>query len=83
MPLYIRDETVNDLAEKLAGLIGKNKTDAVRIALEAALSAQQEQKSLTQRVKVIQARAAELGLRADGFDDRPIMDALSGGSDVH
>lgn len=79
MPLYIRDETVNDLAEKLAGLIGKNKTDAVRIALEAALSAQQEQKSLTQRVKVIQVRAAELGLRADGFDDRPIMDALSGG----
>lgn len=79
MPLYIRDETVNDLAEQLAGLIGKNKTDAVRIALDAALAAQQEQKSLTQRVKVIQARAAELGLRADGFDDRPIMDALSGG----
>lgn len=79
MPLYIRDEGVNDLADKLAALMGKSKTDAVRTALELACSAQVQRKSLAQRVAAIQAQARQLGLRPDGFDDKPLMDDLSGG----
>ncbi|WP_300043105.1 type II toxin-antitoxin system VapB family antitoxin [uncultured Paracoccus sp.] len=79
MPLYVRDETVNDLAVKLAGLTGQNKTAAVKAALEDAIERQASQKTLAQRVAAIQGAARQRGLRPDGFDDKPLMDDLSGG----
>lgn len=79
MPLFIRDESVNDLAEKAAKLTGKTKTDAVRLALESHIEALQSSRTLAERVTVLQARARALGLSADGFDDKPLMDDLSGG----
>lgn len=79
MPLYIRDEVVNDLADKLAATAGLTKTDAVRLALESQLDALSQRKSLAQRVAGLRKRARDLGLGPDGFDDKPLMDDLSGG----
>ncbi len=79
MPLYVRDETVNDLAMMLADLTGQNKTAAVRMALEDAIDKQTCAKPLAQRVADIQAAARQRGLGPDGFDDKPLMDELSGG----
>lgn len=79
MPLYVRDEAVNDLAVRLASITGQNKTDAVRSALELALAKQADKKSLAQRLAALQQRARSLGLVADGYDDKPLMDELSGG----
>lgn len=79
MPLYVRDETVNDLAMMLADLTGQNKTAAVRMALEDAIDKQTSAKTLSQRVSAIQRAARQRGLGPDGFDDKPLMDDLSGG----
>ena len=79
MPLYIRDEGVNGLAARLAGLrTSGNKTEAVRLALQNELERVGGKASLSERVASIQARAAACGLRADGFDDKALMDELSG-----
>ena len=78
MPLYIRDEAVSDLASRLSVMLGKSKTDAVRAALQSAVEAHAARKSLGQRAAPIQAQARQLGLRPDGFDDKPLMDELSG-----
>lgn len=79
MPLYIRDEGVNALAEKFAGLLGTSKTDAVKLALQAALNEATAHTPLAQRIAPLQERAGQLGLRADGSDDKALMDELSGG----
>ncbi len=42
MPLNIRSEAVNQLAEKLASRAGVSKTEAVRIALENELQRRAE-----------------------------------------
>lgn len=83
MPLFIKDEGVNALAERIAALTGQGKTDAVRVALEAQIRAIEARSGLTEPVRGIQARAAALGLVADGCDDKPLMDDLSGDADVH
>lgn len=80
MPLFIRDEEVNDLAQRFAQLSGKNKTEAVRLALEQGISAFRSNETLTARIAQVQDMAADkLGLGPDGYDDKPLMDDLSGG----
>lgn len=79
MPLYVRDDAVNDLAEKYAHMTGQSKTEAVKRALLLAIDEESNQKSLAQRVQPIQERLQALGVVADGFDDKPLMDDLSGG----
>lgn len=79
MALYVRNETVNELAEKYARLTGQSKTNAVKRALEQAIEQKANQKSLAQRVQSIQERARKLGIEPDGFDDKALMDDLSGG----
>lgn len=74
MPLYIRDEGVNDLADRLASLMGTSKTDAVRSALDLAFQAQAARQSLAQRVAPIQARAAAAGFVSTGTDLKPFFD---------
>ena len=78
MPLYVRDETVNDLADKLAREAGLSKTDAVRIALEHELDALSRKESLAQRVAPLQERARQMGLRPGQGSDKAFMDELSG-----
>jgi len=70
MPLFIRDELVNTLAERVANLTGNTKTDAVRIALESSIKALQASKTLTERVGSLQEKAKTLGLKADADNDK-------------
>lgn len=79
MGLYIRDDAVNELAARLAGLTGQSKTQAVREALERRLEALRTPESLPARVAELQARARGAGIAADGASDKDLMDDLSGG----
>jgi antitoxin VapB len=77
MPLNIRSETVNQLAETLAARQRMNKTDAVQQALENALRCLDEAIPLRERLRPLQARIMArpaTGLAAD----KAFYDALSG-----
>ena len=78
MPLNIRSEAVNQLAEKLAARKRMNKTDAVRIALEHELQRLDEAVPLRERLRPLQDRVMSrpaTGLEADkSFYDELIGD---------
>lgn len=77
MPLNIRSDEVNRLAETLAARIRTNKTDAVKRALENELHRLDEAVSLSERLRPIQDRV--LARPATGLDaDKEFYDALSG-----
>jgi antitoxin VapB len=77
MPLNIRNEVVNQLAEKLASRKRINKTDAVRIALENELRRLDEAVPLRDRLRPLQERV--LNRPATGLDaDKTFYDELSG-----
>jgi len=74
MPLNIRNEDVNRLAEKLARVKRTSKTDAVRLALEEELRRISEAIPLRERLRPLQKRIMSrppTGLEADKafFDD--------------
>lgn len=79
MGLYIRDDGVNELANRLAGLIGATKTQAVRQALEAQLKSLRTPEALQRRIVTLQAQARAVGIHPDRLDDKALMDELSGG----
>ncbi|GJE50209.1 hypothetical protein GOFOIKOB_3254 [Methylobacterium tardum] len=78
MPLNIRSEEVNQLAEKLASRAGVSKTEAVRLALTNELARQNaERETFLERVKQIQDRLASYpstSLKAD----KAFYDSLNG-----
>ena len=77
MPLNIRSEAVNQLAEKLAARKRMNKTDAVRVALEHELQRLDEAIPLRERLRALQERVLSrptTGLEAD----KAFYDELSG-----
>jgi antitoxin VapB len=77
MPLNIRNEAVNELAEKLAARKRMNKTDAVRIALENELRRLDEAVPLRDRLRPLQERV--LSRPATGLEaDKEFYDELSG-----
>ncbi|HMD63417.1 MAG TPA: type II toxin-antitoxin system VapB family antitoxin [Stellaceae bacterium] len=77
MPLNIRSEVVNQLAERLAARRQMNKTDAVRIALENELRRLDEAVPLRDRVRPLQERV--LRRPATGLEaDKAFYDELSG-----
>jgi antitoxin VapB len=77
MPLNIRNEIVNQLAERLAARIQVNKTDAVRMALENELRRLDEAVPLRDRLRPIQQRV--LSRPATGLEaDKEFYDELSG-----
>lgn len=68
MPLNIRSEEVNRLAEKLASVARVSKSEAVRIALANALGRRDRTPTLAERLRPIQdglAAAPKTGLEAD------------------
>jgi antitoxin VapB len=68
MPLNIRSEEVNRLAERLAARKGLNKTDAVKLALENELRRLEQAVPLKDRLRPIQDRIQKrpfTGLAAD------------------
>jgi antitoxin VapB len=77
MPLNIRNEAVNELAERLADRKRMNKTDAVRIALENELRRLDEAVPLRDRLRPLQERV--LSRPATGLDaDKAFYDELNG-----
>lgn len=74
MPLNIRNEHVNQLAESLANRLRLTKTEAVRVALENELHRLDRSVPLRERVRPLQERVQKwpkTGLQADKefFDD--------------
>lgn len=68
MPLNIRNEEVNILADRLARQRKVTKTEAVRQALTEAVERENGKPSFMERIKVIQDRIASYpksGLEAD------------------
>ena len=77
MPLNIRSEEVNQLAERLAARTCTNKTDAVRMALEHELRRLDEAVPLRERLRPLQDRV--LRRPATGLEaDKAFYDELSG-----
>ena len=77
MPLNIRSEVVNQLAERLAARTQVNKTNAVRIALENELRRLDEAVPLRDRLRPLQKRV--LSRPATGLEaDKAFYDELSG-----
>ena len=77
MPLNIRSEAVNQLAEKLAARKKINKTEAVKLALENELRRLDEALPLKERLRPLQRRILArppTGLKAD----KAFYDDLSG-----
>lgn len=77
MPLNIRSEEVNRLAEKLADRTHLNKTEAVKLALRNELRRMDEAVPLRERLRPIQERIMArpvTGLEAD----KAFYDDLSG-----
>ena len=77
MPLNIRSDAVNLLAEKLAARTHMNKTDAVKLALENELRRLDEAIPLRQRVRPLRERI--MARPETGQDaDKAFYDELSG-----
>ena len=77
MPLNIRSEDVNRLAEELAARKRISKTDAVRLALQGELRRVDEAIPLRERVRPLQDRV--LSRPATGLEaDKAFYDDLSG-----
>jgi antitoxin VapB len=77
MPLNIRDETVNRLAEKLAARRRTNKTEAVKTALVNELRRLDDATPLRERLRPLQNRV--LRRPATGREaDKAFYDELSG-----
>jgi antitoxin VapB len=77
MPLNIRDEDTNRLAEQLAKRIHSTKTAAVKRALRAELDRLEQGIPLRERLRPLQERVLShppTGLEAD----KAFYDALSG-----
>lgn len=79
MPLYIRDDKVDDLAVRFMKLTGaKSKTDAVRKALLAQIEAASSEKPLLERLEPILHRADRLGAVDREFNMKEYTDELWG-----
>ena len=77
MPLNIRSEAVNQLAERLASRTHMSKTDAVRTALENELHRLDRAVPLRERLRPLQDRV--LRRPATGLEaDKAFYDDLSG-----
>lgn len=75
MGLYIRDESVHQLAHKLAELEHRTLTDTVRGALEERWRRlESERDAKMRRLREIQARVAALPELAPGFTDKDLYD---------
>jgi len=61
MPFSIRDDEIRDLADELQKLTGaKNRSAAMKQALQAQIKIAKQSKPLHQRVSSLQRRAARL-----------------------
>ena len=79
MGLYVRDESVNRLAEEVQKAIGApTKTEAVRIALERILSERKHAAPLLDRLEIVRKRTMALGTPDPTFDEKRFTDEMWG-----
>jgi antitoxin VapB len=78
MPLYIRNSSVDDLAEQVRIQLGaRTKTDAVRAALQHELQRVKSDTPLRERLAAVRRRAREeLGPPVPDVDIKKIMDEI-------
>lgn len=78
MPLYVKDDEINRLAERARRVLGtRTKGEAVRLALERALAERDD--ALRARLRDIQRRTLALGsVRPGAEDEKTITDRLWG-----
>lgn len=78
MPLFIKDDTVDHMAEQLRLRIGaRTKTDAVRMAIMHELERVENQTPLRDKLAALQERARErLGAPVHDIDMKKLMDEL-------
>ena len=62
--LSIRDEGVNDLAETLAEMLGVNKTEAVRQAIQNEIERIRSMPTIEDQIAVLQERVKNYGFRS-------------------
>ena len=75
MPLYIRDDEVDALADKVKALTGaRTKTDAVKAALLHELERLGKRAPLLERLTPVWAMVDEIGLLDDDFDMKNFTD---------
>ncbi|HEV7329197.1 MAG TPA: type II toxin-antitoxin system VapB family antitoxin [Bosea sp. (in: a-proteobacteria)] len=79
MPLYIRDDAVDVLAERVQRATGaRTKTEAVKAALEDALARIEAEKPLRQRLARSLALADAMGEAPGDFDMKRFTDEMWG-----
>jgi antitoxin VapB len=79
MALFIRDETVDALADELKeALKAPSKKEAVRAALEIALKETRRKRPFSERIKRAQALADAMGPSDPDFDMKKFMDEMWG-----
>lgn len=78
MPLYIRDDSVDELAKAVQAASGaKDKTEAVRVALRNELARLKAKVSMRDKISALQQRAADrLPASIDGVDTKRLFDDL-------
>jgi antitoxin VapB len=78
MPLYIRDESVAELAREVKQATGaKTVTEAVRAALEHQLRSVPDNRTFEQKIAKAMAMADAMGPSDHSFDMKQFMDELS------
>lgn len=77
MALYVRDNEVNRMAERLAVLRRSSKTEAVRLALRDALEREEAAPSLVERgLEFARALRARGNPAVAGRSDKAFIDSL-------
>ncbi|TPP10594.1 type II toxin-antitoxin system VapB family antitoxin [Rhizobium glycinendophyticum] len=85
MPLYVRDERVNQLAEQAQKILkAPIKTDAIRQALERVVHEEEQRRPLAERLEKLRARHNMPAYDTlEPFDEKAFLDEMWGDNDVH
>ncbi len=79
MPLYVRDEKVNQLAEQAQKILkAPTKTDAIRQALERVVQEEEQRLPLAERLEKIKQRYQSMGTVDPDFDEKAFLDEMWG-----
>lgn len=77
MPLYVRDERVNQLAEQAQKILkAPTKTDAIRQALERVVEAEEQRPPLAERLEKIKQRYQGMGKVDPNFNEKAFQDEM-------
>jgi antitoxin VapB len=79
MPLYVRDERVNQLAEQAQKILkAPTKTDAIRQALERVVQEDDQRPPLAERLEKLRQRYQGMGTVDPTFDEKAFLDEMWG-----